>query len=387
MPLNLSHTDRRLLAIVTAIFIAVSAIALMLAPSSDERAKIATTYSAGPEGTKAAYLLLQESGYRSERWELPPDELKAADNALVLLLDPDVPPTQEEQQAVRRFVSSGGTLVLSGTMGAYFVEADAPAPSVDDEAAEYGALSPSAEERAAPTIRLQPAATWNRDGGGIALYGDEKHAVVMQFPSGKGQIVWLASSSLLSNAGLSDAHNLDFLLALAGSRDRPVLWDEYFHGHRRTPATAGASPQVRWLFLQLAVLAAAVLATYSRRSGPMRAPVVESRLSPLEFTQALGELYAHARAANVALDINYGRFRHWLTRRLGMRANASPVELARAAGHRWPISEAEFLATLQACESARFYPDLTRKEALELVKRLFEYAKQFKLFPGIQENR
>lgn len=388
MPLSVSRPDRRLLSIVAAVFIAVAVLGFVLSPNSDTHAKIATTYSAAPEGTKAAYLLLRESGYHSDRWEYPPSAINAAQGPIVLMLDPNVPPTSEEQQAVRRFVQDGGTLLISGEFGAYFFPDNGPSPAYElqFETAEYKAITPSAVARSAAKIRLATSTAWLRGGPGIELYGDESNAVVMQYPVGKGQVLWVASSSVLSNAKLRESGNLDFLLAVIGSRERPVLWDEYFHGHRQSVGNAKTYPLVRWLFAQLALLAIVVLLTYSRRSGPMRAPVTVSRLSPLEFVQALGRLYAHAKAANVALDVNYGRFRYWLTRRLGLRPNASPIEIARAARDRWNVSQPEFLATLQACESGRFYPDLSRKEALHLIAELHQYARQFKLFPGHQEN-
>lgn len=388
MPLKLSHPDRRLLSIVAAIFIGVAVLALLLSPSSESNAKAATTYSAAAEGTKAAYLLLREAGYHSERWEDPPSEIDGAQKPILMMLDPDVPPTSEEQQAVRRFVENGGTLLLSGLLGSYFFPDDAPRQvyQLQFAPADYDALTPSAVARSAPKIRLATSAAWERGGAGIELYGDESNAVVMQYPVGKGQVVWIASSSLLSNARLRESGNLDFLLAIIAGRERRVLWDEYFHGYRRKVTKGSTHPQIGWLFAQLAFLAIAVLLTYSRRSGPVRAPVVVSRLSPLEFVQALGRLYAHAKAANVALDVSYGRFRYWLTRRLGLRANASPAELARAAGSHWSIAEADFLAMLEACETGRFYPDLSRKEALQLMVQLHQYARQFKLFPGNQEN-
>jgi Domain of unknown function (DUF4350) len=388
MPLNISGPDRRLLSIVAALFVVVIVLGLLLSPNSDNRAKISTTYSAAAEGTKAAYLLLRESGYHSERWEQPPNEIDSAQHPIVLMLDPDVPPTSEEQQAVRGFVEHGGTLLISGSFGAYFFQNDGPRPAYERQfqTAEYDALTPSAMARSAPKIRLATSAAWERGGTGIELYGDDDNTVVMQYPVGKGQVVWLASSSLLSNAHLRESGNLDFLLAMIGSRDRPVLWDEYFHGHRHGTAKGNTYPQIPWLMAQLTLLAIAILLTYSRRSGPMRPPAAVSRLSPLEFVQALGRLYAHAKAANVALDVNYGRFRYWLTRRLGLRANASPAELARAVHNRWNVPEAEFLAMLEACESSRFYTDLSRKEALHLIAQLYQYAAQFKLFPGNEEN-
>lgn len=388
MPLNLSRPDRHLLSIVAAVFVAVVVLVLLFSPNPDSHAKVATTYSAAAEGTKAAYLLLRESGYHSERWERPPNEIDGAQGPILLMLDPDVPPTSEEQQAVRRFVHEGGTILLSGPFGSYFFTDDAPRPAYElqFEAAEYDAIAPSAMARSAPKIRLTASAAWERGASGIELYGNDSNTVVMQYAVGKGQLVWLASSSLLSNARLRESGNLDFLLAMIASRERPVLWDEYFHGHRRKVAKGSTHPQIRWLMAQLAFLGIAILLTYSRRSGPLRPPATVSRLSPLEFVQALGRLYAHAKAANVALDVNYGRFRYWLTRRLGLRANASAAELARAAHHRWSVPEADFLAVLEACETGRFYSDLSRKEALQLIVQLYQYGRQFKLFPSNQEN-
>jgi hypothetical protein len=388
MPLNLSRPDRRLLSILAAVFMVVVVFALLLSPNSEIGAKIATTYSAAAEGTKAAYLLLRDSRYHCERWERPPNEINRAENPILLILDADLPPTSEEQNSIRGFIEHGGTLLISGSFGSYFFPNDGirSAYELQFKTAEYDALTPSAMAGSAPKILLSTSAAWKRGGIGIELYGDNSNAVVMQYPVGKGQVVWLASSSMLSNAHLRESGNLEFLLAIIGNRERPVLWDEYFHGHRHGIAKGSTHPQIRWLMAQLAFLAIAILLTYSRRSGPMRAPATASRLSPLEFVRALGRLYAHAKAANVALDVNYGRFRYWLTRRLGLRANASPAELARAAHNRWSVPQADFLATLQACESGRLYPDLSRKEALQLIAKLYQYAAQFKLFPGNEEN-
>ena len=389
MPLALSREDRRLLGVILGLFMATVVIALVFSPAAGSNAKQATTYSASSEGTKAAYLLLSESGYRSERWERPPSELGSGADSVFFLLDPATAPTSDERQAIRHFVDSGGTLVLSGTLGSLFAKEQEPKPATLGISPwqSFPALTPSLFARQAPQVRLTTDMSWGPDAPGIALYGDDHQNVVMQFPEGTGQVIWIASSSLLSNAGIKQAENMEFLLAVVRNRDRRVLWDEYFHGHRPSEVTAEIHPQMRWLFAQLTLLAAAVLITFSRRSGPIRAPATETRLSPLEFVQALGQLYARAQAANVAVDIYYGRFRFWLIRRLGASAKASPEELARAVQDRWRLSDPEFLTTLKACESARFYSDLPRKEALDLVKKLYRYASELKLFPSVAEEK
>jgi len=49
--------------------------ASFLAPPNDDSDKSPTTYNSGTAGIKAAYLLLGDLGYASERWEQPPSAL------------------------------------------------------------------------------------------------------------------------------------------------------------------------------------------------------------------------------------------------------------------------------------------------------------------------
>lgn len=388
MPLTVNRQDRRLLLVLGAIFGATVLLALLLSPSADKQAKVATTYSTASEGAKAAYLLLRESGYSCERWERSPSGLKS-NNTTLFIADPGVAPSPDDQRSVRKFVSDGGTLVIAGVWGSMFLPDKAPTsePFRIVGWQNFDALAPSAAARQAPQIKMQAAAYWPGNSTGVALYGNSGRIVVMQYAIGKGRVIWLASSSPLSNAGLRESGNLAFLLALVGEKNHPVVWDEYFHGHRAINNEGVGHPQIRWLFGQLAILAAAVLGTYSRRSGPQRAPAAESRLSPLEFVQALGNLYSGARAANVAVDIYYGRFRYWVTKRLGLTSSASPEELAQALERRNHVSDPEFLHLLKTCESVRFYSDLPRKEALTLVRSVYDYCNKLKLFPRTgQEN-
>src|SRR5581483_12318616 len=252
---------------------------------------------------------------------------------------------------------------------------------VDSGWQTFAALAPAVQTLQAPQVRMHTAAAWSKPAPGVGLYGDAAQYVVMQFPEGKGSVLWLASASTLSNAGLREAGNLEFLLSTVGSKSRHVLWDEYFHGHRSETSVALAHPQVIWLFAQLSFLGVAMLITFSRRSGPRRAPRPESRLSPLEYVRALGQLYEHARAGNVAVDIAYERFRYTLGKRLGLRPMASSDELARAVAERSSIDREELRSLLEACESARFYEDLNQKEALALVQRLHRYSVMLKLSP------
>lgn len=386
MPLKLSPEDRRLLIVAGAVFVVSALLAIVLSPAESE-AQFATSYSVASEGAKAAYLLLRESGYRVERWTRPPAELRAAANTVLILTDPTVVPTQADKDALGKFLSEGGEVVLAGALGPVFVSEPAPVElPISLGWQTYPAQAPSPQALNAAEIKLNAVASWSKPAPGIGLYGDASGYTVMQYSHGVGTVLWLASSSLLSNAGLRESGNLNFLLSTVGSKSRRVLWDEYFHGYSATAPASASHPQLAWLFGQLAFVAVAVLVTFSRRSGPQRLPRPESRLSPLEYVRALGQLYEHAGAANVAVDVSYERFRYTLSRRLGLRAAAGSEDLARAVAERWPIDRQDLRSLLETCESARFFEDLTPKEGLALVQRLHEYSVRLKLYPKASEG-
>jgi hypothetical protein len=68
--------DRQLVIGAVAVMFALLGLTYVLRPAPAQQAVgIPSTYSTGWLGAKAAFLLLQESGYRVERWESPPNEL------------------------------------------------------------------------------------------------------------------------------------------------------------------------------------------------------------------------------------------------------------------------------------------------------------------------
>jgi hypothetical protein len=234
--------------------------------------------------------------------------------------------------------------------------------------------------RAAPEITLAPRAYWRADALTVPLYGDDRKARVVEYRVGRGEVIWWASETPATNAGVREPGNLEFVLACVGDVHRRILWDEYVHGYRATlPASLIASP-FKWAAAQLTLLAAAVLLTYSRRSGPIIAAQVEDRRSPLEFVRTLSALYQRAGAASIAVDIGYQRFRHALTRRLGMTSAASVDDLQRAVRDRWHLDDRAFGDLLRACESARDDPRLPVGVALDLTHALWDYSRTLDLF-------
>ena len=386
MPAGISAADRKLLLIAGASFLLLIIVGFIFAPTGNEQ-KTATTYSAASEGAKAAYWLLQETGYHVERWQQSPTALQPDKHSVLIVADPAMIPDQKDKAAIERFLSGGGRIIATGLLGASFLPENSsefdPAPK--RPWSEFKALSPSPITRAAPKVTLSPVAHWTGNSA-IPMYGDAQQKVVVRYAHGQGDAIWLSSATPFTNAGLKEPGNLEFLLAAIGNHDTRVLFDEYVHGYGERAAAQKRHPLMTALLLQSVVLAVAALLTFSRRSGPIRPLPAESRLAPLEFVETLGGLYQQAAAASVAVDVYYQRFHYWTARRLGLAVNASPEEIARAVRERWHFDDGLFLSTLQRAASARYRPDLPKREALKLVQSIYGYALKLHLYPAAKEK-
>jgi hypothetical protein len=370
MPLALSRGDRRLLIAGGTIFVLLIGLGSLLAPTKG--ADHPTTYSAASGGAKALYLLLHESGYDVARWEQPVYELPAGTRTTLILADPLEYPNDAERSALWKFVNSGGHVLVTGDLGAYFLSATVQRDPVEGLLWKpVKAVGPSAITRAAPVITLAPLNSWSTSAFGIPLYGDQDDQHVVMVPIGAGRAIWAGTATPLTNAGIREPGNLEFVLACLGRPgERRVLFDEYIHGHRRTLAGSIWRSPTKWILVQGLVLALVLVATYARRSGPILLPATESRLSPLEFVRTLGSLYARAGAASVAVEMASQRFRSDLSRRLGLSPLASIDDLERALAGRSATGSATLISTLRQCEEARETHRLHPKSALRLVKEL-----------------
>jgi hypothetical protein len=382
MPLKLDGNDRKIMLVAGILVVLLVTGALIFGKGQGSKAELPTTFSTASGGAEAAYLLLQQSGFKTERWEMPLSDLPDPRGKTLILASPMAAPTPGERESLARFLLGGGRLIATGMFAGVFLPRNSSIPDYLGAMTwkRMRALSPSAITRAAPEITIAPEAFWQADSSALPLYGDEASVRVAKFRFGKGEVIWCASATPFTNAGLREPGNLEFFLAAIGDRPTEVLWDEYIHGYQETTAGSVWHSAVMWIFLQLGLLSLMVLATFSRRSGPIVSPVTTARLSPLEFVHTLGGLYERAQAASVAVDISYQRFRYWLTRRLGMAGNASIDDLQQAILDRWNAQNERLINTLRECESARYHPDLGPAEGLQLVQDLYKFADELKLF-------
>jgi len=381
----LDSTDKKIVLLSAAALMLLTTLALLFAPDNrGASGGAASSYSAAPDGAKAAYTLLEEMGYRVARWTSPPEELpQNSSNTLLIIASPFVLSSVEENQLLKLFVANGGHLLITGATGAAMIEAKAAAPAATAPAEwqTFVPEVPSPLTRQAAEISLQAPAYWAHLGAGqLRYYGSRLGAVVTKSRVGKGEIIWWGADSPLTNSGIAKASNLALFLNCVGSpRATRVLWDEYFHGMRQGFWHYLSATPLPWALLQLLLLAAFVVGTFGRRSGAVRPLTRPSRLSPLEFIETVGALYQRKRAAAGALEIAYSRFRFLLARRLGLSSSVTTAELIKSVQERPGWATPGFAETMQQIDSAVKLQQVREPQALTWVAELYDTARRLGL--------
>ena len=385
MPHALDSGDRKLLigaGIMLAILIVASA---YLSPQQGSAASAyPSSYSGDGDGAKGPYLLLQNLHYNVERWEQSPTELSGnPGNEVLILAGPTQTPSPEEKSAIFDFLNRGGHILASGS-GAAKLLPDAPPLNQSytiEETTKFPALLPSLLMRGAPEISMFPPDDWQpKSVSQLVVYGNEETAAVITYQVGKGQVIWWGNSAPLTNGRIRESGNLPlFLNSVGPPGEVHVLWDEYFHGARGSLWGYIARTPLIWGAVQFGIVFLAIVATYSRRQGPISVPARVSRLSPLEFVETLGDLYCSAHAGSAAVRIAHQRLRFQLTRQLGLAPNAPHAELARSVSTALAWSEQEISATLSRAERAMAAAKVSDADTLQLVQEMFDYTSRLEL--------
>jgi Domain of unknown function (DUF4350) len=384
MPAGIAAADRKLL-MAGGGLVAVMALTIgLLSPPGDAfDSKIPSTYSVQSSGAAAAYRLLNALHYPVRRWENPPTELnQEAGNTLLILAEPNEPPTAKERQALDDFVKEGGHVLFTGPkIKDYFPEADVSLTYADPKLQIFDSALPSQITREAKQIWMQPHAYWETlTPAQLSLYGASDSAAVVSWQKGDGEILWWAGSTPLSNAGITRKDNLRFFLNSVAkwpvALTYQIYWDEYFHGQRTSLWSYVGKTSLSWIVVQLGILALAVLFTFSRRSGPIYVPAEVSRLSPLEFVDTLGGLYERAGAASLAVSVSYSRLRTLLSRQLSLPSDTGDAQLATAAEQRLGWNDSGLDTLLRRARAATLNEKFSGLEALAIVQELERLAEK-----------
>ena len=347
-------------------------VAWLSSNQKDQGVGAPSSYSVQRHGAKAAYLLLQQSGYKVERWKQPPAQLPAdASGALLVLAGPESYAHAEEKSGVIRFLLRGGRVLIAGVQPDSFVpQASAEDGDLRVGFAECKPVALTQLTRGGP-ISQDGNLIWDSDKDAAVVHFQDKDdkPVVVSYALGQGRVIWWASALPLTNAGIRDHKNLELLLNSIGD-SRRILWDEYYHEEHAMPSAHPSNPAQMWALAQVGFLGLLVILTFSRRSGPVVPLVRESRLSPLEFVETLGSVFHRAHGTQVAVEIAFSRFQQVAARRLGIRGTASANDIVVAMAQRGLKVPPDVAALVGRSDEAVGDTELSEKRALEHVQAL-----------------
>lgn len=375
----LDAKDRRMVLIILGLVVTLLVLLAIFTPAEDANTNpVPNSYLSGKHGAKAAYTLLEQSGYSIEHWEQPLSQLALhADSSTVLVLAEPDSSEKDDRRAVATILRKGGRVLATGLNGGLLLPDSAVTEAKGVAFAACEAQPEGLQPLAGPAfsadaIWIVPRYTWKEDSEARTAYTCAGQPVVVELSIEKGRAIWWASSTPLENDSIQRGQNLELLLNSIGqARNHHIYWDESLHGRVQTPwdfVSGPVWPLLSFGFMGLILL---VVFSFSRRSGPVRALPQAPRTTPIEFLDALGSLYRSTGAASTALQIAWERFRTQAALLTGQRnLKLSASEVAANIERRFGAAAADMEADLIAAEEACSDETLKARRALELVRAL-----------------
>lgn len=376
-------SDRKIVLWMGSIILLLIVAVSVLAPAGADEDLQPTTYNTGPRGAKAAFLTLQAIGRSTSRLEGSIRQLGGVDasRTTLVLAAPlySAPDYDAIANAVKQFLERGGHVLTTGPTGALLLpdgKAGPPTVFLGDACHTNPADGPLA---AAGRVPILDRSAWDGKKNVEIAHRCGEDAVVVRMHVGRGEAVWWSSASPLTNAQLKNDADLRLLLLSVGD-GRAVLWDESLHDAPRGLWSAARGLPLRWLIAQIALVAVLLVLSFSRRNGPLRAPVALPRSSPVEFATSMGDLYEKARATTAATDAARRRLLRTIVRDAGVPqatlaegSQAIVSALQERLGGDWQIvGENLEKANGAAAESP------TQREALAISRALSEDAERIR---------
>ncbi len=316
--------------------------------------------SADRDGVLALRLWLEESHYVVRTFT---DDVRLNDLRLLFVLNPPVPYTETDIQDVWDWVNHGGHLIVAGnpfrlsdllskfgvSLGGFFADnspTSLTVPLLESPAIQNIFLQGYYEIAAAPD-------------DAVVHVADGTHAVIVSFRQGSGS-VWVSGSSYpFTNMGLQEGDNAGLILnMLVGlPQGAAIGFDEALR--LDTPPTLlnwllSSSPGLG-IILSMG-LTMIYLVMRGRRFGrPI--PLPEDRLlrEPVEYIQAMANLYRRSGQRSVILSHYRNQLKRHLCERYGLRMNTDDNDLIHIVADRNPdVDEAELSSLFQRLSAKRF---------------------------------
>lgn len=309
-----------------------------------------------PSGVSVLQSLLVKRG--AEVRELSGSITKIPEDVDTLVVHGPLNPDDEEWRLVLAWVKRGGSLVVA--LDSRLPEAELGARRVGTRcdklqvAAGYATYSDLKLVSAdAEALEVVSGDHWSllecRDAA-----GGQPQPYVVARALGRGNVVVMPSSDLISNAAMaSDDHAFAILELVFGSPKVVVFVDTWTTIGEDSPFAAVANGKLNPFLIQLFVMMSVLFWWKGRHFARPRSPPGSQRRAFREHVEALGAQYAKARASRLAL----GMYASWAMDRLRERCQPGGrrglMPLAAAISARTGRDERVVMRLLVECESAR----------------------------------
>jgi len=272
-----------------------------------------SSYNSDPKGTKAFYLLLENTNQKVSRFQEKPYYLKGKRGSL-LLINPGRSFSKEEAKTIKVWVDAGSTLVYfndgllqnktDNLLSEFNVSVERFSKKPDNPE-----LTPVLFNNEVKRLEAKAPLYFKSGSKGPTLDPVlvlEQNSVMVSFTSGKGTVYLSSAAGLMINSNIERSDNAIFLYNFILDLQGPVYFEEYHNGFESSldPFTElKRSLSVRLLFLQL--LLAGVLFLYQR--GRRKRPAVtldkSGKRSVIEYVISMGNLFMSAKASLLVLNL------------------------------------------------------------------------------------
>lgn len=241
-------------------------------------------------------------------------------------------------------------------------------------------VRPPAKPTASPSAEKLPRGVPLKNDDAVETYAPVAHlannekTLLIDFPFGAGEIVFLSDPFIVSNGGISLVDNAQLAINLVATREGVIAFDEFHQGYGAgenrllgyfagTPLTA--------ILLQIAALVGFALFTQSRRFARALPENEPNRLSKLEYVSAMAQLQQRTRAYDLAIENIYTDFRRRVSRLVGAdNFTVSLKELAQMIAERTKLNAVKVENLMFKCEEIIRGEPTGKREVLELTSRL-----------------
>lgn len=380
MPAPGRTNDLTILAAAGVLMTVVTVISFIIAPADSTPRVPGSSFSTRPEGAKAAYLVLKQLGHVVERSYDPIAVLpRTGDGTVLVLANPLEEPSGQDKRALRSFVEHGAIVIAYGRSAGAFIPGVESRPRGRDIGAirEFPAAIPASLTNGARGVSARAVPAPTLDPAFVVVFGSTTDPAVVTARFGSGRVIWCLDDTPIQNDGLARAANVQLLANAAGAAGaRTILWDEHYHGERRSMGSYLSGTPLPWAGAQLLFVALVALAAVARRRGPVHARFVERRASPLEFVDTMAALYERAGAERRAVEGARTQLRRRLAAVSGLSPSTRDDVLAKAAAWRLGIDADRTAAALAASADVLRRGLRRAADAVTIVAELQELANE-----------